>query len=219
MNKKHFIFWVGLLGLGATCALSPIVSASLTTTVEGMKTHFSQPKEITEEQKAVMVAKHQEMLTQQLKEGRITQEQFDEMSTNLENGGFFTLTMRGDFQWEKTLEKFERIELTEEQKADMLVRHQEMLTQQFEEGRITQEQFDEMSANFENGEFPMMRMHFHGDEKSERLERVELTEEQKAEMTSKIGNGEFSLMRGQGGHHQGGVKNRGGHHSVSVTQD
>ena len=208
MNKKHFIFWVGLLGLGATCTLSPIVSASLTTTVEWVKTHFSQSREITEEQKAEMIARHQEMLGKQLEEGKITQEQFNEMTTNLENGEFFTVTVRRDFRWEKTLE---RVELTDEQKAEMLTRHQAMLEKQLEEGYITQEQFDEIVTNLENGTFPIMGMHFQG---KGQFERVELTEEQKVEMAVKIENGDFPMIKEKKEPHQRG---RGTHNTFPST--
>ena len=98
MQKKHFIFGVGLLGIGAICAISPIVAASSTIAVDtvNMKANFSQPREITAEQKAEMLTRHQEMLTKQLENGNITQEQFDEMTTKIENGEIFTI--RGNLQ-------------------------------------------------------------------------------------------------------------------------
>ena len=42
----------------------------------------------------------------------------------------------------------------------MLAKHQEMLMKQLEDGNITQEQFDEMTTNLENGKIPMIRIQF-----------------------------------------------------------
>ena len=75
-----------------------------------------------------------------------------------------------------------RMELTEEQIAERAEHMRERLTQRLEDGRITQEQYDERIAAIESGEFPMSGKRSRGGGR----ERVELTEEQIAERVAQI---------------------------------
>ncbi len=126
---------------------------------------------LTDEQKAEMKAKRLEALKENLDkrvaEGKLTQEQADEIYANAEEGKF----------------PFGKREpLTEEQKAEMKAKRLETLKENLDkrvaEGKLTQEQADEIYAKAEEGKFPPVRMH---------KERKPLTEEQKAEMKSKTG--------------------------------
>ena len=99
---------MGILWLGSAVAfsLAAQVSANENPTLD-TRPVMKQMKEITAEEKAEMLTKHQEILAQQLENGRISQEQFDEMNTKIANGEFFT--MRGNLRWgEKLFEKGER---------------------------------------------------------------------------------------------------------------
>ena len=68
-------------------------------------------------------------------------------------------------------EWFSRMELTEQQKTDMQAKMNERLEQALADGTITQEQYDAMIDALQNGEWP---------------NRAELTEQQKADMQAKM---------------------------------
>jgi len=145
--------------------------------------------ELTDEQKAEMEAKRAEMLeeikarlAQELADGKITQEQYDEKIAAIENGKMHG--MRGS----KPGFKGEKPELTDEQKAEMEAKRAEMLeeikahlAQELADGKITQEQYDEKLAAIENGEMHGMR----GSRPGCKGEKPELTDEQKAEMETR----------------------------------
>lgn len=185
MKNKPFIVWVGILGLWTAFAytLASQVSAtsiSLTSTTEPV--HF-QIREFTEEEKAERLEQMKSKLAQQLADGMITQEQYDEMITAFENWDFSMMKgLKNHFEWD-------RVELTEEQKAEMLENMKTRLAERLANNEISQAQYDEMIANMESWNFMM------GFKWSHSMERPELTEEQKAEMLEKFENGEFPTMQ------------------------
>ena len=115
---------------------------------------FERP-EMTEEQKAEFKTKAKENLKARLDEGKITQEEYDEQLAKIESGefnpGFGRGPGKGNFG--KGPGNFERPEMTEEQKAEMKAKVKENLKARLDEGKITQEEYDEQLAKIENGEF------------------------------------------------------------------
>ena len=124
--------------------------------------------DMTEEQKAEMLEKAKEQLASLLEEGKITQEQYDEQLAKLEsgempvplfgnmgNGKGFGFGNFGKNFGSKEFEAPEIPEMTEEQKAEMLEKAKEQLASLLEEGKITQEQYDEQLAKLESDEMPV----------------------------------------------------------------
>ncbi|MEA4832087.1 MAG: hypothetical protein VB118_05670 [Oscillospiraceae bacterium] len=104
--------------------------------------------ELTDEQKAEMIAKAKERLAQSLADGKITQEQYDKAITAIDNGKLPFLGKGGFFGIAKS-------ELTDEQKADIIAKAKERLAQSLADGKITQEQYDKAIAAIDNGKLPM----------------------------------------------------------------
>lgn len=96
---------------------------------KGQKGNMSERPELTEEEKAEMKARRDERLAQDLADGKITQEEYDEM-------------INSDFQIGRG-NRGERPELTEEEKAEMKAKRDERLAQDLADGKITQEEYDE----------------------------------------------------------------------------
>ncbi|MDD2233864.1 MAG: hypothetical protein PHZ11_02230 [Desulfitobacteriaceae bacterium] len=178
--------------------------------------------ELTDEQKAEKVAEMKEKLAQNLADGKIIQEQYDEMIAAFENGDFSKFGgMRGDrsgFGGKKT-------ELTDEQKAEMEAKMKEQLVQALADSKITQEKYDEMIVALEKGETFMFggmrgdKQGFNGKCSEFDGKRSELTDEQKAEMEAKRAemqeNGKWMNGRGRDGMGApGGMKNRSGNSSA-----
>ncbi len=122
--------------------------------------------ELTEEQKAEMQEKALERLNKQLENGEITQEEYDTMLTAIENGEFRFGGKRpgrkpmgkpgSDVSFKKDSEAYEKPpvpELTEEQKAEMKEKAIEKLNKELENGKITQEEYENVLEAIENGEF------------------------------------------------------------------
>lgn len=149
-------------------------NTNATSTVQAAKQKPAK-KELTEEQKADMLAKYKERLDSQVSEGKLTQAEADERYAAAVSGDFgrmFGPGQKGD--------KGERPELTDEQKANMLAKYKERLATQVTEGTITQAQADEYYAAAEAGDFSKVR-----GLKGELGEKPELTDEQKAQMLAK----------------------------------
>ena len=102
---------------------------------------------LTEEQQAEKLAAAKEHLAQQLTDGTITQEQYDQCIAAIENGELPKLGMKGN--------KADLANLTDEQKAEMQTKMKERLAQQLADGSITQEQYDQCITSIDNGELPM----------------------------------------------------------------
>lgn len=96
---------------------------------KGQKGNMSERPELTEEEKAEMKARRDERLAQDLADGKITQEEYEEM-------------INSDFQIGRG-NRGERPELTEEEKAEMKAKRDERLAQDLAYGKITQEEYDE----------------------------------------------------------------------------
>jgi len=107
--------------------------------------------ELTEEQIAERVEHMKERLEQRLADERITQEQFDERMAAIESGDFQMSGRRSRGNGERR----ERVELTEEQKAERVAQIREKLDQRLADGSITQEEYDEKIAALESGEYPL----------------------------------------------------------------
>ena len=152
-------------------------------------TRFNKDAELTDEQKSEMEANKTEMqeemrarMAQEFADGKITQEQYDEWITAIENG-----EMRG-IRGGRLGFKGEMPELTDEQKAEMEAKRAEMqtelkarLAQELADGKITLEQYDERISAIEKGDIGCMR----GVKPGFKGEMPELTDEQKAEMEAK----------------------------------
>lgn len=224
MNNKHFILGAGILGLGLS--VSATFAAQLTLTSSEV-THtstspFTQISLLSKEGTTQHLEHMKEGLAQALNDGKLTQEQYDEMITNLESGEFPLMKRRGEWP------KLQITELSEEQKSEMREHMKEKLATELTNNQITQEQYDEMITNLENDEFPLMKgrnrgfgfhmMELSEEQKLEMIEQIkerlatelannQITQEQYDKMIASLENGEFPVMKGRGhpaegrGHH------------------
>jgi type II secretory pathway component PulK len=202
MKNTSTFFGIGMLGLGSLIAYATYPTLSAHFAEKDVAFGQVQLQELTEEKKAEIQAQHKEKLATELAEGRITQEQYDTMLTQLETFTFPMMRgkgralgfsgevafsgMRPDFSGAKVdFSGFnlhfgkERAELTEEEKAaraaqqaERKLQMQEKLTQALAEGSITQEQYDAMLAR---GEKEMPTMKGRGD--LSRMKRIGLSGE------------------------------------------
>ena len=141
-----------------------------TTFIDKQKVTGEQP-ELTEAQKAEMITKAKEVLSQRLAEGNITQEQYDQAIAKVEEGDCIGFKIKG----------IGHPELTDEQKAEMITKAKAALNQRLAEGNITQEQYDQIITELENGNIKGFGMGW--------AKHHELTDEQKAEMLTKAKDG------------------------------
>jgi beta-N-acetylglucosaminidase len=174
---------------GICCAMAIVMSTSgfvlADTTQKGAKATNSivqsnqkaKKMQLTDEQKADLLAKYKEKLATQVTNGKITQAEADKLYAAAEAGDFMSGFGRGPKD-----EKKEKPELTEEQKANLLAKYKERLATQVTEGKITQAEADKLYAAAEAGEFS--NAFGHGP-KGEKNEKPELTEEQKANLLAK----------------------------------
>lgn len=93
--------------------------------------------EMTEEQKAEFKTKAKENLKARLDEGKITQEEYDAQLAKIENGEFIPGFGRGNFG--KGPQKFEKPEMSDEQKAEMKANAKEMLKARLGEGKANKD--------------------------------------------------------------------------------
>ncbi len=107
-------------------------------------------REPTDEQKTEMAEHINERLAEQLKDGKITQEQYNQAITDVEEGERPNILRegRGGFG------NMEKRELTDEQKTEMAEHINERLAEQLKDGKITQEQYDQAITDVEEGERP-----------------------------------------------------------------
>ncbi|MGO1580165.1 MAG: hypothetical protein ACTHWZ_01980 [Peptoniphilaceae bacterium] len=105
--------------------------------------------ELTEDQKAEMEENMKERLAEQLEDGNITQEEYDQAISDIAEGKRPMFLGRGGFG------NMERPELTEEQKAEMEENMKERLAEQLEDGNITQEEYDQAISDIAEGKRPM----------------------------------------------------------------
>ena len=110
--------------------------------------------ELTEEQIAERVENMRERLAQRLADGRITQEEYDERIAAIESGDFQMSGRRSRDRGEGRV-RGERVELTDEQRAERIAQMRERLEQRLADGSITQEEYDEKNAALDSGEFPL----------------------------------------------------------------
>ena len=110
--------------------------------------HIGERTELTDEQKAEMTARMKDRLAQQLSDGKITQEQYDQCLTSVVDG---KMPMPFGRAWGDK----ERVEFTDEQKADMTANMKERLAQHLSDGKITQEQYDQTMTDLADGKMPM----------------------------------------------------------------
>ena len=148
-NKIVAIIMASALAIGS-------ISVFADTSVEKGK-HES--KRFTE--KVTHADMFREFLSTMLEEGKITQEEYDAQIAKIESvktgpGFGFGRYRANGFGRGNNFEKkrnFEKKELTEEEKAQLQNKHKEKLAKMLEEGKITQEQYDEQLKKIENGEF------------------------------------------------------------------
>ena len=155
-----------------------------------------------------------EFLDSMLKEGKITQEEYDAQIAKIESvkpapsfgfgrGNGFGRNGHNGFGKNRS---FEKKEMTEEEKAQMkekaIANAKERLAKQLEEGKITQEKYDEQLKKIESGEFAPgfgRGGNFNKGEapdKNRSFEKKEMTEEEKAQMKEKaIANAKERLAK------------------------
>lgn len=118
----------------------------------------SQRKELTEQEKTAQLETYKAVLEAQLKSGKITQEQYDQMLAKRQSGTFgpqFGNRESTKPQWNRG----EKKELTEEEKAARIEEQKAALAAKLAEGKLTQEQYDNMLAKIQAGDFGSR---FHG---------------------------------------------------------
>ena len=118
-----------------------------------MNGQIPEKTELTEEEKAQMLEDMKAKLAEKLEEGKITQEQYDEKIAAIESGDFKPMGRGFD---KMNGQPSEKPELTEEEKVQMLEDMKAKLAEKLEEGKITQEQYDERIAAIESGDFKPM---------------------------------------------------------------
>ena len=192
-------FHGGWMGKNGMSGFKPGAEFKMPEKTEGKEMPKFEMPELTDEQKAEMKAKFLEMLNKRLEQGKITQEQYDEMLTAIENGEMihpgmpmgkpFGFHKPEDFNPGEKGEKpeFERPELTEEQKAEMKEKPK------FEMPEITEKQKAEMQEKFIK-------------DIDKKLKNGEITQEEYDKLTEAIKNGEFAPMG-----RKPGMGMRGGH--------
>lgn len=95
-------------------------------------------------------------LEEKLNKGEITEEEYNKIIGEIESGEFrpgFKPEFENNDEFKKPRE--EKKELTEEQKAQMLEKKKEFLEKIFQEGKITEEEYNKQIENIENGNFEM----------------------------------------------------------------
>jgi hypothetical protein len=170
---------------GICCAMAIVMSTSgfvlAGTTQKGAKATHSvvqtnqkaKKMQLTDEQKADLLAKYKEKLATEVTNGKITQAEADTLYAAAQSGDFSKLHGQKG-------EQAKRPELTDAQKADMLAKYKEKLATQVTEGKITQAQADELYAAAQSGDFSKL----HG-QKGNPIVKPELTDAQKADMLAK----------------------------------
>lgn len=131
--------------------------------------------EISEEDKSAMLSACKERLENQLKEGKITDTEYNEAIAKIEAGEFPAPGMG------RVRMKDKRPELSDEQKTDMLNKRKGLLNKLLENGKISRDEYDEAIAKIEACKFPspgIGHMRMMG-------KRPELSDEQKAKMPKK----------------------------------
>jgi dTDP-4-amino-4,6-dideoxygalactose transaminase len=114
-------------------------------------------EELSEEKKAQIQAQMREKLDTILEKWEMTQEQYNEFLSRLEQGNPIRTHLHtlwsGDIQgFHPKLE-----ELSEEKKAQIQAQHKEQLAQDLATGKISQEQHDTILTHLETFTFPMMK--------------------------------------------------------------
>ncbi|MGO3019266.1 MAG: hypothetical protein ACTIH2_08980, partial [Anaerococcus sp.] len=104
-----------------------------------------------------------------------TQQYYDQAISDIEEGNRPMYFGRGH----SGFDNIEKSELTEEEKSEMEEYMKERLSQQLNEGYITQEYYDQAISDIEEGNRPMYFGRGHGS--FDNMKRSELTEEQKAD--------------------------------------
>lgn len=123
-------------------------------------------RELTEEEITELKTKREEALKKALEEGKITQEEYDEMINCSLNDGKFKFKGLGLGR--------EKRELTEEEKAELKTKRDAYLKEALDDGKITEEEYNSLkNAPIEAGRGRIGR------------EKRELTEEEKAELKTK----------------------------------
>lgn len=110
--------------------------------------------EFTEEEKAARLEVLKAELADELESGKISQEDYDEALSSIEAGEFMPPKGDGrDKKGEKPElgEKPERPELSDEEKAAMLEKHEKMLSEMLDAGKISQEEYDKAVSDIESG--------------------------------------------------------------------
>lgn len=133
--------------------------------------------ELTDEQKVEKFENIKEKLAEQLKDGKITQEQYDQAISDIAEGKKPMSLGKG----KQGFANKERPELTVEQKTEIADKMKEKLAQQLEDGNVTQEQYNQAIKNIEEGKIPnILKKHRgRGQRGSSNIETPDLTDDQK----------------------------------------
>lgn len=164
MKKRKFFAAIGTAVLIGASGVASFAADKVSNNVES-----AGKIEVRNELRTEMSAKIKEYLSQALKDGKITQEQYDKMikmSFNGKQGRYGKNRKKG--------QEYKRTPLTEEQKAEMKKKREEMLTKDLKDGKITQDQFDMMKNKASQGR----KRGFAGN----KMVGIQLTDKQKAEL-------------------------------------
>ena len=142
-------FKKGMVVFSVVCLLGTLFTGSVLAKDFAKRGDTSKIKlqkiEITEDQKAEMKATFEAKLKEDVANGKLTQEQADEMLAKFGEGN---MPMKGKAPMNRGRgPQGQKPEFTEEQKAEMKAKFEEKLKAEVESGKITQEQADEMLAN------------------------------------------------------------------------
>ena len=151
MKKVNAIIAASVAAALLIGSLTVIATETKKTEATSSRRQVTMTEEEKAERKAKMQEKAKEMLAEQLKNGKITQEQYDQQIAKIENG---------EFEFGKRMNA-NRKQLTDDEKAQMKAKMQEQakerLAEQLKNGKITQEQYDQQIAKIKNGEFEFGR--------------------------------------------------------------
>ncbi len=119
----------------------------------------------TKEQREAVVERFSDCLDEMVDEKVITEEQAEYIEKEMSRAPkrAFGMKKMPEFNgkpnetFKENRENFKRHEMSEEQKEKMMENHKNMLKKQLEEGKLTDDEYNEAISNLENGKMPFMR--------------------------------------------------------------
>lgn len=130
------------------------ISVYAQSTIKQRKPFESKSVTISEQQQKILSAKIKTDLDEMLQDGSISKEQYEYLASRVEKG-----ILRG-FEKKHPMNnrgKNKAPEMTEEQKAQMIERIKAKLRAEFEDGKITKEEYEEKISELEKSDFKFFR--------------------------------------------------------------